>query len=76
MKYLDAPREPSQVPDVTRRRVLTAGGITFVAAFITGCRSSTSVAVPASGVAASPRAASLGSNYVRLAPALGEWCRW
>ena len=56
MRYLDAPREPSPVPDVTRRRVLTAGGITVVAAFLSGCRSSTSVSVPASGVAASPRA--------------------
>ena len=57
MTYLDEPREPSHVPDVTRRRVLTAGGLTFVAAFVSGCRSSTSVAVPASGVSASPRAA-------------------
>lgn len=56
MKYLDAPREPSLVPDVTRRRVLTAGGVTLVAAFVTGCRSSTSVGVPATGVSASPRA--------------------
>ena len=56
MKFLDAPREPSPVPGVSRRRVLTAGGMTFVAAFLSGCRSSTSVSVPATGVAASPRA--------------------
>ena len=55
--YLDAPREPSAIPDVTRRRVLTAGGITLVAAFA-GCRSTTAVSVPATGVSASPRAAS------------------
>lgn len=55
MQFLDAPREPSLVPGVSRRRVLTAGGMTFVAAFVSGCRSSTSVSVPAAGVAASPR---------------------
>jgi hypothetical protein len=33
-----------------------AGGVTLVAAFLDGCRSSTSVDVPAGGVAASPRA--------------------
>ena len=55
MKKLDAPREPSLVPGVSRR-VLTAGGVTLVAAFA-GCRSTTAVSVPATGVAASPRAA-------------------
>jgi hypothetical protein len=56
MKFLDAPREPSLIPGVSRRRVLTAGGVTFVAAFLSGCRSSTSVAVPATGVSGNPRA--------------------
>lgn len=55
MEFLDAPREPSRVPGVTRRRVVTAGGITFIAAFA-GCRSSTAVSVPAAGVSASPTA--------------------
>lgn len=55
MKDLGPIAEPSPVPDVTRRRVLTVGGVTLVAAFA-GCRSTTAVSVPATGVAASPRA--------------------
>jgi hypothetical protein len=55
LKILDEVSEPSPIPDVTRRRVLTAGGITLVAAFA-GCRSSTAVSVPATGVADSARA--------------------
>jgi hypothetical protein len=55
MTILDVLSEPSH-PGVSRRRVLTAGGVTLIAAFLDGCRSSTSVDVPAGGVAASPRA--------------------
>src|SRR5688572_13172050 len=61
MKLLDQLSEPSPIPDVTRRRVLTAGGITLVAAFA-GCRSSTAVSVPATGVSASPRAATASAQ--------------
>jgi len=57
MKLFDQLTEPSPIPGVTRRRVLTAGGVSLVAAFA-GCRSATSVEVPSTGVAASPRAAS------------------
>src|SRR5688500_111399 len=67
MKYLDAPREPSRVPDVSRRRLLTAGGITFIAAFVTGCRSSTSFSVPATGVATSPRASAQAARVSEAA---------
>jgi hypothetical protein len=55
MQFREPIAEPSPVPGVTRRRVLTAGGITLVAAFA-GCRSSTSVSVPPAGVMASPGA--------------------
>ena len=47
--------DPSPIPGVTRRRVLLASGMTLVAA-VAGCRSSTAVSIPASGVAASPHA--------------------
>jgi hypothetical protein len=60
MKLLDYLSEPP-IPDVTRRRVLTAGGITLVAAFA-GCRSSTAVSVPATGVSASPRSAAASAQ--------------
>jgi hypothetical protein len=67
MKFLDQLPEPSPVPGVvSRRRVLTAGGITLVAAFA-GCRSSTSVSVPAGGVAASPRAAAAAGRVADAA---------
>jgi len=58
MRDLGPILEPSPVPDVTRRRVLTAGGVTLVAAYVVGCASRTAVSVPAGGVSASPRAAS------------------
>src|SRR5688572_3395469 len=63
MKDLGPIAEPSPTPDVTRRRVLTAGGITLVAVFA-GCRSTTAVSVPATGVAASPRASAAASQVV------------
>jgi Domain of unknown function (DUF2935) len=63
MKDLGPIVEPSPIPDVTRRRVLTAGGITLVAVFA-GCRSTTAVSVPATGVAASPRASAAASQVV------------
>src|SRR5688572_3378930 len=66
MKFLDRLPEPSPVPGVTRRRVLTAGGITLVAAFA-GCRSSTAVSVPATGVAASPRTAAAAARVADAA---------
>lgn len=55
MKYLDDLAEPSPIPGVSRRRMLTAGGVTLIAA-VAGCRSSTAVSVPSTGVSASPRA--------------------
>ena len=61
MQFLEYLSDPSPVPDVTRRRVLTAGGITLIAAFA-GCRSSTAVSVPATSVAASPRAAAASAQ--------------
>jgi Domain of unknown function (DUF2935) len=66
MKYLDHASQPSPIPGVNRRRVLTAGGITLVAAF-TGCRSSTAVSVPSAGVAASPRAATAAAQVAEAA---------
>ena len=66
MKFFDAPLEPSPVPGVTRRRVLTAGGVTLVAAFA-GCRSSTAVSVPASGVSASPQASAQATRVSEAA---------
>ena len=64
MKDLGPIVEPSPVPDVSRRLVLTAGGITLVAVFA-GCRSTTAVSVPATGgVAASPRASAAASQIV------------
>ena len=66
MKVLGVPPEPSRIPEVTRRRVLTAGGITLVAAFA-GCRSSTAVSVPSGGVAASPRATAAASRVSEAA---------
>ncbi|HYE90686.1 MAG TPA: hypothetical protein VEA38_06700, partial [Terriglobales bacterium] len=66
MKLLDRIFEPSAIPGVTRRRVLTAGGLTLVAAF-TGCRSTTAVSVPASGVAASPRTAAAAARVSEAA---------
>jgi hypothetical protein len=67
MKDLGAPQDPSLVPGVNRRRVLTAGGVTLIAAFVTGCRSSTSVAVPATGVSASPRASGAAAQVAQAA---------
>ena len=55
MKDLGPVYEPSPIPGVTRRRVLLAGGVTMVASFA-GCRSSTAVSVPATGVVSNPRA--------------------
>src|SRR5918993_2367687 len=66
MKFLDSLPEPSPIPDVTRRRVLTAGGITLIAAFA-GCRSSTAVSVPSAGVSASPRAAAASARVAEAA---------
>ena len=63
MKYLQLLSDPSPIPGVTRRLVLTAGGVSLVAAFA-GCRSSTAVSVPAAGVSASPRAASASAQVV------------
>jgi hypothetical protein len=66
MKVLGPLQEPSRIPDVTRRRVLTAGGITLIAA-VAGCRSSTAVSVPSTGVAASPRAATAAARVSEAA---------
>ena len=63
MKDLGPLLEPSPIPDVSRQRVLTAGGITLVAAFA-GCRSTTAVSVPGAGVSASPRASAEASRVV------------
>lgn len=63
MKDLGPVSEPSPVADVTRRRVLLAGGVTLVVA-VAGCRSSTAVSVPAGSVSASPRAAEASSKVV------------
>ena len=63
MKDLGPILEPSPIPDVSRRRVLTASGITLVAAFA-GCRSTTAVSVPGAGVSASPRTSAEASRVV------------
>jgi hypothetical protein len=55
MEDLGALSDPGPVPGVTRRRVLLASGMTLVASFA-GCRSSTAVSVPATGVTTSPHA--------------------
>ena len=61
MRFLEHLSDPTPIPGVTRRRVLSAGGITLVAAFA-GCRSSTAVSVPSGSVSASPRAAAAASE--------------
>jgi hypothetical protein len=66
MRFLDAPSDPSPIPDVTRRRVITAGSITLIAAFA-GCRSATAVSVPSSGVAASPQTAAAAARVSEAA---------
>jgi hypothetical protein len=66
MKYFDSAPDPSPVPDVTRRRVLTVGGVTLIAAFA-GCRSSTAVSVPATSVSASPRTAAAAGRVSEAA---------
>ena len=66
MKYLDLPADLLPIAGVTRRRVLTAGGVTLVAAFA-GCRSTTAVSVPSSGVAASAQTASAAARVSEAA---------
>ena len=61
MKDLGSAPEENPIADITRRRVLLAGGVTLVVA-VAGCRSSTAVTVPAAGVSASPRAAAESSR--------------
>jgi hypothetical protein len=61
MKYLEPVPDPSPILDVTRRRVVLAGGATLIAAFA-GCRSSTAVSVPATGVSSSPKSAAAAAK--------------